>query len=364
MPFREVSRPTELLTMTPAGPFRDRPASRWTNRPEVMIMEAMPDHPTIEDVRDAMRRIETFVHRTPVARCHAIDERAGCEVHLKCENLQKVGAFKARGAMNAILSLDEESVARGVVTHSSGNHAQALAWAARERDVPAHIVMPTNAPEIKRRAVKGYGGIVHDCKPTLESRLGICATIAAKTGGTVIPPYDDDRVIAGQGTLALELVAQVPDLQAVVVPIGGGGMISGVATVMKGLDPDIVVIGAEPALADDAFRSKNAGAIQPHVGDPTATIADGLRTTLGGRTFPIIRDLVDEIILAKEGEIRSALRLVLERSKLVIEPSAAVGVAVAMQPEFRERGLERIGVVLCGGNLDLSALPDLLGPDS
>ncbi len=350
--------------MTPAGPFGDRPASRWTNRLRTPIMEGMNDHPTIEDVRDAMRRIEPFVHRTPIARCHALDERAGCEVHLKCENLQKVGAFKARGAMNAILSLDEAGRSRGVVTHSSGNHAQALAWAAREQGIPANIVMPTNAPAIKRRAVEGYGGIVHDCKPTLDSRLETCARVAEKTGGTIVPPYDDDRVIAGQGTLALELVAQVPDLQAVVVPVGGGGMISGVATVMKGLDPDIAVIGAEPSLADDAFRSKKAGSIQPHVGDPTATIADGLRTTLGMRTFPIIRDLVDEIVPVKEGEIRAALRLVLERSKLVIEPSAAVGVAAAMQPAFRERGLERVGIVLCGGNLDLHALPDLLGTDS
>ena len=321
----------------------------------------MTERPDIQDVREAMRRIEPHIHRTPIARCRTIDDRVGCEVHMKCENLQKVGAFKARGAMNAVLSLDDETVARGVVTHSSGNHAQALAWAARERGVPAHIVMPTNAPAVKRRAVEGYGGIVHECKPTLESRLESCAKVASSTGGTVIPPYDDDRVIAGQGTLALELVGQVPDLQAVVVPVGGGGMISGVATVMKGLDPDIQVIGAEPLLADDAFRSKQAGSIQPHVGDPTATIADGLRTTLGERTFPIIRDLVDEIVPVEEEEIRAALRLVLERSKLVIEPSAAVGVAAAMQAGFRERGFERIGVVLCGGNLDLAALPSLLG---
>jgi threonine dehydratase len=320
----------------------------------------MSDHPTIDDVRIAMTRIEPFVHRTPVARCGAIDERVGCDVHLKCENLQKVGAFKARGAMNAVLSLDENTVARGVVTHSSGNHAQALAWAARERGVPAHIVMPTNAPGVKRRAVEEYGGIIHECAPNLESRLQTCTMVAAQTGGTVIPPYDDDRVIAGQGTLALELIAQVPDMEAVVVPVGGGGMISGVATVIKGLDPSIAVIGAEPALADDAIRSKRAGSIQPHVGDPTLTIADGLRTTLGSRTFPIIRDLVDEILPVEETEIRAALRLVLERSKLVIEPSAAVGVAAAMQTGFRERGFQRIGVVLCGGNLDPDLLPALL----
>lgn len=321
--------------------------------------------PTLDDVRAAARRIEPFVHRTPIARCTAIDDLAGdpgaCEVHLKCENLQKVGAFKARGAMNAVLLLDDATAARGVVTHSSGNHAQALAWAARTRGIPAHIVMPTNAPAVKRRAVEGYSGIVHDCEPTLESRLATCARVAAETGGEVVPPYDDDRIIAGQGTLALELLGQVPHLDAVIVPVGGGGMISGVATVVKALAPGCRVIGAEPALADDAARSKHAGSIQPHDGDPTRTIADGLRTTLGERTFPIIRDLVDEIVTVDETAIAAALRLVLERAKLVIEPSAAVGVAVATAPAFRDRGHRAVGVVLCGGNLDLDAMADLLG---
>jgi threonine dehydratase len=317
--------------------------------------------PTLDDVRAAARRIEPFVHRTPIARCAAIDDLAGCDVHLKCENLQKVGAFKARGAMNAVQLLDDETAARGVVTHSSGNHAQALAWAARTRGIPAHIVMPTNAPAVKRRAVEGYGGLVHDCEPTLASRLETCDRVARETGGSIVPPYDDDRIIAGQGTLALELLGQVPHLDAVIVPVGGGGMISGVATVVKALSPQVRVIGAEPALADDAARSKITGSIQPHDGDPTATIADGLRTTLGERTFPIIRDLVDEIVTVDEAAIRAALRVVLERSKLVIEPSAAVGVAVAVDPAFRERGHRTIGVVLCGGNLDLSILPDLLG---
>ena len=321
----------------------------------------MESRPTIEDVRAAARRIESRIHRTPVARCRAIDAASGCEVHLKCENLQKVGAFKARGAMNAVLLLEETVAQRGVVTHSSGNHAQALAWAARERGIPAHIVMPTNAPAVKRRAVEGYGGIVHECRPTLESRLAECERVAEETGGTVVPPYDDHRVIAGQGTLALELIAQVPDLEAVVVPVGGGGMISGVATVVKAIAPEVRIVGAEPALVDDARRSIELGSIQPHRGDPTKTIADGLRTTLGERTFPIIRDLVDEIVTVEESEIRSALRLVLERSKLVIEPSAAVGVAAILQSSFRERALHRVGVVLCGGNLDLAALPSLLG---
>lgn len=318
------------------------------------------DRPTLEDVRAAARRIAPYVHRTPIARCTTIDGLAGGEVHLKCENLQKVGAFKARGAMNAVLQLDDSTAARGVVTHSSGNHAQALAWAARTRGIPAHIVMPTNAPPVKRRAVEGYGGVVHDCEPTVESRIATCDRIAAETGGRIVPPYDDDRIIAGQGTLALELLGQAPDLDAVVVPVGGGGMISGVATVVKALAPGVAVIGAEPAHADDAFRSKQAGAIQAHDGDPGRTMADGLRTTLGERTFPIICDLVDEIVTVTEDEIRRSLRLVLERSKLVIEPSAAVGVAVATRPSFRDRGHRSIGVVLCGGNLELDRLPDLL----
>ena len=322
----------------------------------------MDAHPTIEDVRAAARRIEHHVHRTPIARCRTIDDRSGVEVHLKCENLQKVGAFKARGAMNAVLQLDDSNAANGVVTHSSGNHAQALAWAASIRGIPANIVMPVNAPAVKRRAVEGYGAIVHDCEPTLESRLATCERVAADTGGSIVPPYDDDRIIAGQGTLALELLGQVPDLEAVIVPVGGGGLVSGIATVVKAIAPEIRVIGAEPALADDAFRSKAAGSIQPHVGDPTRTIADGLRTTLGERTFPIVRDLVDEIVRVEEADIRSALRLVLERSKLVIEPSAALGVAVAVDRSFRDRGLRRVGVVLCGGNLDLAAVPDLIGP--
>ena len=316
----------------------------------------------IDDIKQAAARIDGLAHRTPVLTCGMLDDRAGRSLALKCEHLQKVGAFKFRGACNAVMGLRPDEADRGVVTHSSGNHAQALAWAARTRGIPAHIVMPTNAPSVKRRAVEGYGGVVHDCEPTLESRLATCGQVAADTGGSIVPPYDDDRIIAGQGTLALELLGQVPDLEAVIVPVGGGGLVSGIATVVKAIAPEIRVIGAEPALADDAFRSKAAGSIQPHVGDPTRTIADGLRTTLGERTFPIVRDLVDEIVRVEEADIRSALRLVLERSKLVIEPSAALGVAVAVDPSFRNRGLRRVGVVLCGGNLDLAAVPDLLGP--
>lgn len=319
-----------------------------------------PTPPTIEDIRTAARRIEPHVHRTPVLTCSRIDDVAGAEVHLKCENLQKVGAFKARGATNAVFSLDERLAASGVVTHSSGNHAQALAWAAQRRGIPAHIVMPTNAPVVKRNAVLDYGGIVHDCEPTLEQRLVTCERVAADTGGATVPPYDDDRIIAGQGTIALELLGQVPDLDVIVVPVGGGGMIAGIAICVKAIAPEVKVIGAEPELVDDAARSRRSGRIESHRGDPTSTIADGLRTTLGERTMPVIRDLVDDIVTVPESGIRESLRLVMERAKLVIEPSAAVGVAALRNDAFRRHGFRRIGVVLCGGNLDLDALPTLL----
>ncbi|MDA0295504.1 MAG: pyridoxal-phosphate dependent enzyme [Planctomycetota bacterium] len=318
------------------------------------------ERPSLDDIRAAARRIEPHIHRTPVLTCQAIDQVAGCEIFLKCENLQKVGAFKARGASNAVFSLTDDEASHGVVTHSSGNHAQALAWAAGRRGIPAHIVMPTNAPMVKKNAVLDYGGIVHDCEPTLESRLKTCARVAQETGGTVIPPYDDDRVIAGQGTIALEFLGQVPDLDAIVVPVGGGGMISGIAICAKALSPRLEIIGAEPELADDAARSFFSGRIEPHAGDPTRTIADGLRTTLGERTFPVIQDLVDDIIAVPESAIREALRLVMERAKLVIEPSAAVGIAAVRSEALRAKGHRRIGVVLCGGNLDLDALPSLL----
>ena len=319
-----------------------------------------PTPPDLEDIRAAARRIEPHVHRTPVLTCARIDEFAGVEVHLKCENLQKVGAFKARGATNAVYSLDDRVADAGVVTHSSGNHAQALAWAAGLRGIPANIVMPTNAPAVKRRAVLEYGGIVHDCEPTLEQRLATCRRVAERTGGTVVPPYDDDRIIAGQGTIALEFLGHVPDLDAVVVPVGGGGMIAGIAICVKSLAPGIEVIGAEPELVDDAARSRRSGRIESHRGDPTATIADGLRTTLGERTFPVIRDRVDDVVTVSEEGIRESLRMVMERAKLVIEPSAAVGVAALGSERLRSRGFRRIGVILCGGNLDLDALPALL----
>lgn len=315
----------------------------------------------LADIREAHDRIRALVHRTPVMTCETFDALAGGvsgprALRFKCENLQKVGAFKFRGACNAVFKLDEASAQRGVVTHSSGNHAQALALAARLRGIAARIVMPTNSPQVKVNAVRGYGAEIIFCEPTQAARESAAAQTVESTGGTLIPPYDHPDVIAGQGTIALEFLEQCPDLEAIIVPVGGGGMISGVAIAAKAVRPSIRIIGAEPAGADDAFRGKQSGSRQP---PPAAsTIADGLRTGLGDLTWPVVRDLVDEIITVEERAIVEAMRLVFERMKLVIEPSAAVGVAVAFDPRFRSRpGLSPTGVILCGGNVDLDRLP-------
>ncbi len=306
-------------------------------------------------VRAAAERIEGHAIRTPVHTSHTMDALSGRALFFKCESFQRVGAFKFRGAMNAVAKLDDARASRGVVTHSSGNHAQALALAARIRGIEAHIVMPTNAPEVKRQAVIGYGGRVIPCEPTLASREETAARVVAETGGTLIPPYDHPDVIAGQGTIALELFAHHPDLDAVIVPVGGGGMISGIALAYRELAPRVRVIGAEPLGADDATRSKASGAFVAQTG--AVTIADGLRTSLGTLTWPVVRDVVHRIETVREDEIVSAMRLVFERMKLVIEPSAAVGVAVALRSGALGEDERRVAVVLCGGNVDLDALP-------
>lgn len=322
-------------------------------------MSAAP--PTFEDVKAAAARLASRVHRTPVATCSALDERAGRRLYFKCEHQQKVGAFKFRGASNAVLQLDEEAAARGVVTHSSGNHAQALALAARQRGIPAFVVMPENAPRVKRSAVEGYGAEVHPCAATLEARERRAAEIVERTGATFIHPYDDPRIVAGQGTATLELLEEVPDLDAVVAPVGGGGLLAGACIAAHGVRPEIRVFGAEPAGADDAARSVAAGRLVPQTG-PT-TIADGLLTSLGQVTWPIIRDHVAAILLVSEEEIVAALRLAWERAKLLIEPSAAVAVAAALNPDERAfAGLERVGVILSGGNLDLGRAAEWFAP--
>lgn len=309
-------------------------------------------------IRAARHRIEGFAHRTPVVTNATLDAIANRRLWFKCELLQKTGSFKFRGATNAVRMLDDAAAARGFVTHSSGNHAQALALAARMRGVPAHVVMPSNSAEVKKAAVRGYGGRIIECEPTLEARESTAAHVIAETGASMIPPYNHPDVIAGQGTIALELLDECPQLDAIIVPLGGGGLISGVAIAAKALKPSIKIIGAEPELAGDAALSKREGSIQPAM-KPT-TIADGLRTSLGPLTFPVVRDLVDEIVLVSEAEIVAHMRLAWERMKLTIEPSAAVGVAVACSAWMRARenaDMQDVGVVLCGGNVDLSALP-------
>jgi threonine dehydratase len=307
------------------------------------------------DIHAAAERIRRLIHRTPVMTCATIDALAGRSVYFKCENFQKTGSFKYRGASNAVQLLDESQARHGVVTHSSGNHAQALALAAKVRGIPARVVMPRNASAVKQAAVRAYGAELFLCEPNLTAREQAAAEVLARFGGTLIPPFDHPDIIAGQGTAALELLEEVPALDAVIVPVGGGGMLSGWCLAAKGMKPGIQVFGAEPRGADDAARSKAAGTWLPQT-DPR-TIADGLLTSLGKLTWPIIRDQVDAIYTVSDAEILSAMHLVWERMKLVIEPSAAVGVAVVLSESFRQLpGLTSVGVVLCGGNLEIPPL--------
>lgn len=310
--------------------------------------------PDLDAIRAAHSRISPHIHRTPVMTSASIDALAGVRLYFKCENLQKTGSFKIRGATNAIFSLPPEEAVRGVVTHSSGNHAAAVALAARQRGIRAWIVMPSNAPAVKRYAVEGYGGEITFCEPTLAAREVAAAEIIRRTGAVLVHPFDDDRIIAGQATAALELLDEVPDLDSILAPVSGGGLLSGTAIAAKGLRPSIRVLGSEPKNADDAFRSLASGRIQPM--DHPDTIADGLRASLAERTFRILRQRVDQILLVSEEEIIDAMRLVWERMKLVIEPSAAVGVAPALGRKLAARS-KKVGVILSGGNVDLGSLP-------
>jgi threonine dehydratase len=310
--------------------------------------------PTLSDIHQAAERIRPYAHRTPVLTCTSLDRQVGAQVFLKCENLQKVGAFKLRGACNAVFSLSDEEATRGVATHSSGNHAQALALAARLRGIPAYIVMPNNAPAVKKAAVAGYGGQITYCEPTLHARETTLAQVVQETNATVVHPYNNYQVIAGQGTAALELLDEVPDLEVVIAPVGGGGLLSGTAIAAKGLAPQVRVLGAEPEMADDAYRSLQAGRILPS--EHPQTIADGLLTSLGTLTFPIIREHVEQIVTISEAGIVAAMKFIWERAKIVIEPSAAVPVALLWERKLDLGGL-RVGVILSGGNVDLERLP-------
>ena len=310
--------------------------------------------PTLADILAAAERIRPYAHRTPVLTCASLDRAVGTRVFLKCENFQKVGAFKFRGACNAVFSLTEEEAIRGVVAHSSGNHAQALALAASLRGIPAYLVMPSNAPSVKRAAVAGYGGQITLCEPTLEAREATQEQVIARTGATVIHPYNDARVIAGQGTAALELLQEVPDLNALLAPVGGGGLLSGTAIAATELAPGIRIIAGEPKGADDAFRSLSAGRILPSINPKT--IADGLLTSLGSLTFPIIQQRVERIVPVSEPGILAAMRFLWERAKLLIEPSSAVALGVLWERQIDLTGL-RVGIILSGGNVDLDRLP-------
>jgi threonine dehydratase len=309
---------------------------------------------TLADIREAHERIRPYVHRTPVMASSVLDELADARVHFKCENFQKVGAFKARGAHNAVLSLTEAQASRGVVTHSSGNHGAAVALAARNRGIPAFVVMPSTAAEVKKSAVARYGGLVTLCEPTQESRESTARRITAETGAHFVHPYDDLTVIAGQGTSALELLDEVPDLDVIVCPVGGGGQVSGVAVAAKAVSRTLRVVGAEPAAADDAQRSLRAGRLIS--GGNSHTIADGLRSSLSELTFALIQAHVDDIVTVSEDAIVAAMRLVWEIMKIVIEPSAAVPVAALLGRALGGEG-RRIGVILSGGNVDLDRLP-------
>ena len=310
--------------------------------------------PGLADVQAAATRIAPHVHRTPVARSSALDDILGATLHFKCENLQKIGAFKFRGACNTLLSLDDVEIENGIATHSSGNHGAAVALAAKLRGTSAVVVMPSNTSAVKEAAVAHYGARIVHCEPNEQSRTRTLEEILEREGRTLVHPFDDPRVIAGQGTAALELLEQVPDLDVVMAPVGGGGLLAGTAVATSGLRPGVRIVGAEPANADDTYRSFRSGHIMP-VGVPD-TIADGLRTTVGTLTFPIIRRHAADIVRVSEEAIVEAMRLFWTRTKLVIEPSAAVPVAALLEGLVEVRDA-RVGIILSGGNVDLDALP-------
>lgn len=310
--------------------------------------------PTFGDIQEAAARLEGLVHHTPVLTCSSLDDRVGAQIFCKCENFQKAGAFKFRGACNAVMSLPDAEAKRGVATHSSGNHGAALALAARLRGVPARIVMPANAPESKKAAVASYGGTIVYCEPTQEAREATLEAVVRETGAAFVHPYDNAKVIAGQGTAALELCAEVPQLDVILAPVGGGGMISGTALTAAARTPGTRVVAAEPEAADDACRSLAAGKILP--ANYPNTVADGLRTSLGELTFAIIQRHVAQIVTVSEDAIVSAMRYVWERMKIIIEPSSAVPIAALLDNRLDVSG-KRVGVILTGGNVDLGRLP-------
>jgi threonine dehydratase len=305
-------------------------------------------------IRAGHERIRSHIHRTPVLTSERLDEASSASLFFKCENFQKIGAFKARGATNAVFSLNESAARRGVATHSSGNHGAAVARAAKLRGIPAHIVMPSNSAKVKIRAVESYGAQIVFCEPTEEAREVACAEMIKKTGATLIHSFENEYVIAGQGTAALELLEDVPDLDLVICPVGGGGLLCGTAVAAKSMRPKIKVIAVEPANVDDAAQSFRAG--RRLVTKKKFTIADGLRTNVGEPNFAIIQRYVDDIVTVSEEAIVSAMRTIWETMKIVIEPSAAVPYAAILERAIDVNG-KRVGIILTGGNIDLDALP-------
>lgn len=313
-----------------------------------------PEPPSLNDIQLAAQRIGPYIHQTPVLKSAFLNQLSEADLYFKCENFQKAGAFKSRGAMNAILSLNKEEISKGVATHSSGNHAQALARAALIAGTKAYIVMPDNAPKVKIAAVEQYRGEIFFCEPTLAARESTLQKVIAQTGAEMVHPYNDYRVIAGQATACLELITQIPDLDLVLCPVGGGGLLSGTSLTLHYLSPSTKLIGCEPQGADDAQKSFASGVLIPSI-HPN-TIADGLLTSLGSLTFPIIMKYVTNIITVNDEAIKIAMKYIWERMKIIVEPSAAVPLAVALSSKIDLKGL-KVGIILSGGNVDINNLP-------
>ena len=310
--------------------------------------------PTKEDIEQAHDRIQPYIHRTPVLTSESLNKIAGCSLFLKCENFQKIGAFKMRGAANAIFSTDVEARKKGFAAHSSGNHGQAVALAARLAEVPAYIVMPNNSNQVKLDAVRGYGAEVTLCEPNDKDRQQNCDEVVKRTGAELIHPFEDYRIVAGQATASKELIEEIPDLDIITCPIGGGGLAAGSCLSTEYFSPMTQVIGTEPEAVNDTYLSFKKGQVDP--GNPQPTIADGLRTTIGEKTFGVIRERMENVLTVSEGEMVDAMKLVWERTKILIEPSSAVPIAAVVKSRDLFRN-QRVGVIITGGNVDLKNLP-------
>jgi threonine dehydratase len=306
--------------------------------------------PTRQDIIEAHARIESYIHKTPVLTSQSLDELAGCHIFFKCENFQKIGAFKARGAMNAALSLSAADLGKGLATHSSGNHAQALARAAKLLNTKSYIVMPRTSPDIKKKGVRAFGGEIFECEPNLQSRESTLAEVVAKTGATEIHPFNNYDVMAGQATAAKELIEEIEKLDVIMAPVGGGGLLSGTALAAKYFSPSTIVIAGEPEGADDTYRSLQSGKIEP---SQSNSVADGLLTQLGDKTFPIILEHIKQVITVSDQEIVSAMRLIWERLKIIVEPSCAVPFAALLKQKEQFKG-KKVGIILSGANVDLA----------